>query len=180
MPSCMRAPPPEPLMMISGRFVVGGAFDEAGEPFADDRAHAAHDEGRIGDAEGDAAGADHAGAGEGGVAEAGAFLFGDEALGVGLSCRRTRAGRSASARRPILRTCRRRAPASRGRLRRDVQVVPALRADVHQPLRLPGGRWSRRSRRSEPEAAGNASLFAHALAFAGVASDSVVAMAEWT
>ena len=70
-------------MMISGKFVGGGPFDEAGELFADDRAHAAHDERGIGDAEGDAAGANHAGADNGGFDEAGAFLLGLESFGVG-------------------------------------------------------------------------------------------------
>ena len=77
----MRAPPPEALMMISGKSLLGGSLDEAGELFADDRAHAAHDEGRVGDAKGHAAGADHAGADQGGVAQAGAGLFGFERSG---------------------------------------------------------------------------------------------------
>ena len=41
----MRAPPPEPLMMMSGSFSSVARFDQAREPLADDGAHAAHDEG---------------------------------------------------------------------------------------------------------------------------------------
>ncbi len=72
MPSCMRAPPPEPETIISGSFCCGGPFDRPRELLADDAAHAAHDESRIGHAEGDAAGADHAGAADRGVLQAGA------------------------------------------------------------------------------------------------------------
>ena len=31
-PSCIRAPPPEPLTMASGRSLLGGPFDQAGQP----------------------------------------------------------------------------------------------------------------------------------------------------
>ena len=78
----MRAPPPEPLMMISGKSSRRGSLDEPRQPFADDRAHAPHDEGRIGHAKRHAAGANHAGAGEGRVAQAGPRLLGLEPFGV--------------------------------------------------------------------------------------------------
>lgn len=64
------------------KFFYSCPFDETGELFADDGTHAAHDEGGIGDAEGDAAGADHTGADNGGFGEAGAFLLGLEALSI--------------------------------------------------------------------------------------------------
>ena len=53
-PSCIRAPPPEPLTMISGSFCSVASSIGPGQLLADDRAHAAHDERRIGDAEGHA------------------------------------------------------------------------------------------------------------------------------
>ena len=63
--------------------VAGGPLDAAGELLAHHRAHAAHDEGRIGDAEGHAPGADHAGAGHGGVFQAGPLLLVLELLLIG-------------------------------------------------------------------------------------------------
>ncbi len=64
------------------QILLRGAFDQACQPLADDRAHAAHDEGRIGDAERHAAGADHAGAGQCRVGQPGPLLLGHEALGI--------------------------------------------------------------------------------------------------
>ena len=60
-----------------------GAFDGAGEFFADDRAHAAHDEGGIGHAEGDATAADHAGSHHGRFPQPGALLLFLEPLRIG-------------------------------------------------------------------------------------------------
>ncbi len=66
------------------QLIARGPLDQPRQPLADDRAHAAHDERRIGDAEGHAAGANHAGAGERRVAHAGPRLLGLEPLGVRL------------------------------------------------------------------------------------------------
>ena len=66
-----------------GELLLGRSFGKASQLFADHRTHAAHDERRIGDADGHTAGADHAGAGEGGVAHVGALLFGFQAVGIG-------------------------------------------------------------------------------------------------
>ena len=131
MPSCMRAPPPEPLTMISGKSLVVARSIGAGELFADDGPHAAHDERRVGDAERHAAGTDHAGADDGRVAQARSrfcsslirsrygFLVG-EAQRIGrLEVWRT-----------IPRTCLRRATAD-ALLGRNVPVVVALGADPH-------------------------------------------------
>ena len=84
MPSCIRAPPPEPLMMISGRSSRRGSLDQPRQPLADDRAHAPHDERRIGHAERHAPGTNHAGAGEGRVAHPGPRLLGLESFRVRL------------------------------------------------------------------------------------------------
>ena len=83
MPSCMRAPPPEPETMISGSCSLAWPARRRRELLADDAAHAAHDEGRIGDGKGHAAGADHAGAAEGRVLQPGAVLLIHELLAIG-------------------------------------------------------------------------------------------------
>ena len=64
--------------------LLGCTLNEPRQPFADDRAHRAHDERRVGDADRHSPGADHAGAGQHGVLHAGPLLLGDDPLGVRL------------------------------------------------------------------------------------------------
>ncbi len=80
MPSCIRAPPPEPLTKISGSCSSVASSDGAGQLLADDRAHAAGHEGEVGDAEDDRPAADEALADHGGVGHAGLGLLVDEPL----------------------------------------------------------------------------------------------------
>ncbi len=68
--------------MISGSSFLGGPFDQPCQLLADDRAHAPHDERRIGHAERHAAGTDHAAADDGRVAQAGPVLFGLQSVGI--------------------------------------------------------------------------------------------------
>ena len=153
--------------MISGRSSRGGPFDEPRELLADDRAHAAHDEGRIGDAEGHAAGADHAGAGQRGVAQAGPLLLGLEPLGVGLLVGELeRVGRHQLGV-PLLERAFVEHLLRCGRWRRDVQVVVALRADAQQPLGFLAVDRLAAVFAAEPQSVGHASLFAHRLGLRG-------------
>ncbi len=66
-----------------GEVLFGCPFDQTRQPFADDAAHAAHDESAVGDGEGDAAGADHPGPRQDGVGETGPFLLANEPFRIG-------------------------------------------------------------------------------------------------
>ena len=92
------------------QLLLRGTFDGAGELFADHGAHAAHDEGRIGHAEGHAPAADHARPHHRRLAQPGAALLFLEPLRDREFCPRIPADRPIAGRRPIPRTSLRRAP----------------------------------------------------------------------
>ena len=178
MPSCMRAPPPEPLMMISGspsrvaRSTSRVSRSPTTEPMlpmmnAESVTPKATRRARIMPVPVSAASRMPVRA-----------LLGLEPLGVGLLVAEARADRWATGRRPTLRTCPRRAPQRHAHRRAEVHVVPALRADVHQLLGFLAEDRLAAVLAAEPQAAGHAALFARRLRLRRWCSDSLVAMAR--
>ena len=82
-PSCMRAPPPEPLTMINGSDNFVASSMARVRLLADDRAHAAGHELKIGDPEHDRPPANEAAADDGGVGQSRLRLLVLDAFGVG-------------------------------------------------------------------------------------------------
>ena len=134
-----------------------GPLGEPGEAFADHASHAAHDERRVGDADGDPAGANHARAGEGGIGKAGPLLFGDEPLGVGPLVAETERVGGPQVGVPLLER------AGVEQLldplgRRDIPVEAALRTDVEELFGLLAVDRGLAAVAFQPEALGHAAL----------------------
>ncbi len=82
-PSCIRAPPPDPETITSGKLLACGLLDGPRELLADHRPHASHDEAAVGEPQYDADALDESLADDRRLFQAGALLLALDSLGIG-------------------------------------------------------------------------------------------------